>query len=207
MHSTEAAFIVFLSLFWLFSDLRGAVRDLKRASRSKWIVGVMYFLLFIGGEGFFAQALCTTGVLKLPPSFQWPAGYVRGVVTQEDGKQIVPLTPVARVQIYDSQWHFIRGWYVDTGGADFKVRSSPNGVVEIFTARGGVHYSFTQDGNLLSSGGSPEPFLSLPRGESVIVPTSPFLWVFSSPFLSWGVGVIGLVGLASLKKLGVIAAQ
>jgi hypothetical protein len=42
MHPTEAAFIVFVALFWLFGDLRGVVHDLKRASESKWIVGVMY---------------------------------------------------------------------------------------------------------------------------------------------------------------------
>jgi hypothetical protein len=35
----------------------------------------------------------------------------------------------------------------------------------------------------------------------VVVPTSPLLWVFSSPFLSWGLAVIGFVGLAILKKI------
>jgi hypothetical protein len=47
----------------------------------------------------------------------------------------------------------------------------------------------------------PESFATLPKGQSVVVPTSPLLWVFSSPFLSWGVMVIGFVGMAILKKI------
>jgi hypothetical protein len=86
---------------------------------------------------------------------------------------------------------------------DFKVQYSPDGVIEVFRARGEHHYSFTEDGHLISSTRIlPNSFSSLPKGQSVVVPTSPLLWVFSSPFLSWGVMVIGFVGMAILKKIG-----
>lgn len=196
-----AVFIAGIALFWLFNAVRGVIRGMRRPGRPHWTVVFLYLLLALGGEGFFAQAFCTTGVIKLPSSFQWPAGYVSGAVATEDGKQVVPLTPVSRIQIYDSQWHFITGWYVNSGGGDFKVQSSPDGVIEVFTARGQRHYSFTQDGHLVLSESYSDNFMSLPRGESLVVPTSPFLWVFSSPFLSWGVGVIGLVGLIITKKI------
>src|SRR6202035_4206271 len=116
------------------------------------------------------------------------AGYVRGVVTTADGKYIVPLMPSGRLQIYDSQWHFIRGRNVGTSGGNFKVQCSANGVIEVFTATGEHHYSFAQDVHLIGSESLPEPFSLLPdEGQSVVVPTSPLLWIFSSPFLSWGV--------------------
>jgi hypothetical protein len=35
----------------------------------------------------------------------------------------------------------------------------------------------------------------------VVVPTAPLFWVFSTPFLSLGVAVIGSIGLAILKKI------
>ena len=163
----------------------------------------MYLLVLVGAGGFFAAALSATGIIKLPSSYEWPAGYVRGVVTTADGKYIVPLMPSGRLQIYDSQWHFIRGWNVGTGGGNFKVQCSANGVIEVFTARGEHHYSFAQDGHLIGSESLPEPFSLLPdEGQSVVVPTSPLLWIFSSPFLSWGVAVVGFVGLAVLKKMG-----
>lgn len=172
----------------------------------KWIVGVTYFLILIGASGFFATALSAVGILKLPCSREWPAGYVSGVVTELDGKYIVPLVPSGRVQLYDSQWHFIRGWNVDAGGGDFKVQCSPDGLIEVFTARGEHHFSFSEDGRLIASTTIlPGVFSGLPKGQSVVVPTSPLLWVFSSPFLSWAVMVIGFVGMAILKKINRVA--
>jgi len=197
----DAVATAVIALFWLFIAVRGVIRGTRRPGRPNWTVVILYLLLAIGGEGFFAQALCATGVIKPRSSFQWPAGYVSGVVATEDGNQIVPLTPVSRIQIYDSQWHFITGWYVNTGGGDFKVQPSPEGMIEVFTARGRRHYSFTQDGHLISSEGYSADFSSLTGGESLVVPTSPFLWIFSSPFLSWGVGAIGLIGLVITKKI------
>ena len=187
--------------FWMFLCVRGLARALRAPDRAKWIAGLMYLLVLVGAGGFFAAALSATGIIKLPSSYEWPAGYARGVVATADGKYIVPLMPSGRLQIYDSQWHFIRGWNVDAGGGDFRVQCSPDGLVEVFTARGQRHYSFAEEGHLVAPRTLPETFASLPSGDSVVVPTPPLLWVFSSPFLSWGLAVIGFVGLAILKKI------
>jgi hypothetical protein len=195
--------IVLFAGFWFFLAARGMARDFKRADRLRWTVAVMYFLILIGAGGFFAAALSAMGVLKLPTYREWPAGYVRGVVTAADGKYIVPLVPSGRVQLYDTQWHFIRGWNVDAGGGAFKVECSQDGLIEVVTARGNRHYSFTEEGHLVAlTRILPETFASLPTGEPVVVPTQALLWIFSSPFLSWAVAVIGFVGLAILKKIG-----
>jgi hypothetical protein len=195
--------------FWLFLAARGMTRGFREeADRFKLIVWVMYLLILIGAGGFFAAALSAVGILNLPTSLEWPAGYVRGVVTAEDGKYVVPLIPSGRVQLYDAQWHFIRGWNVDAEGGDFKVQCSPDGKIEVFTARGEHHYSFTEDGDLIASTTSlPEDFSASPQGQAVVVPTSPLLWVFSSPFLSWGVALIGFAGIVVLKKIGPPAYQ
>jgi hypothetical protein len=111
--------------------------------------------------------------------------------------------PSGRIQLYDPQWHFIRGWNVDTGGGNFKVQYSPDGVIEVFTEKRAQHFSFTQDGHLVATERIPqESFSSLPTGETVVVPTALLVWVFSTPFLSLGVAVIGSIGLAILKKIG-----
>jgi hypothetical protein len=199
-------FGLFLALFaivWLFLAARGSAREFRRANRFKWTVAVMYFLILVGASGFFAAALSANGVLKLPFYREWPAGYVGGVVTTVDGKYIVPLVPSGRVQLYDPHWQFIRGWNVAAEGGDFKTQHSPNDLIEVFTARGEHHYSFDEYGHLIASMRvPPEYFSSLPKSESVVVPTSLFLWPFSSPFLSWGVTVIGFVGLSILRKIG-----
>jgi hypothetical protein len=204
MKSLFNLFIALFAGFWLFFVSRYLVRQFNRGNRFRWIVAILSILVLIGGGGFFAAGLSATGVIKLPASREWPAGYVSGVVTTGHGDYIVPLVPSGRVQLYDAQWHFIRGWNVDAAGGDFKVEYSPDALIEVFTARGNHHYSFTGEGRLIVPARIlPETFASLPRGDSVVVPTSPLLWVFSSPFLSWGVAVIGFIGLAALKKIDV----
>jgi hypothetical protein len=202
MKSLFNLFIVLLAGFWLFVVSRDLARQFKGGNRFRWIVATLSMLVLIGAGGFFAAVLSAMGVIKLPLSREWPAGYVSGVITTEHDDYIVPLVPSGRVQIYDARWHFIRGWNVDAAGGDFKVEYSPDGLIEVFTARGSHHYSFTEEGRLIVPARIlPETFASLPRGDSVVVPTSPLLWVFSSPFLSWGVAVIGFIGLAALKKI------
>ena len=115
---------------------------------------------------------------------------------------MVPLVPAGRVQVYDSHWHFLCGWNVEAHGGEFKVAATTDGKVEVFTARGNYHYSFTENGELISASTAAEPYAALPSGgQSVVVPTSPILWVFSSPFISMGVAVLGMIGLRLGKKL------
>jgi hypothetical protein len=187
--------------FWLFLAARGIARDVRRGGSTKLFIGVMGLLVLVGAGGFFGAALSAMGLLKLPTYYEWPAGYVSGVVRMPDGRYVVPLVPSGRVQIYDSQWHFIRGWNVEAQGGEFRVECSSN-EIEVLTARGEHRYSFTDDGKLISTSSLSEPYYSLPKtGESVKVPTSPLLWVFSSPFLSMGLAIIGFVGIALVKKL------
>jgi hypothetical protein len=199
-------FEIFLTLFavvWLSLATCGIIRDIKKCGRAKWVIGLMGFLVIVGAGGFFATALLEMGVLKLSNSSQWPAGYVSGVIRTPDGKYVVPLIPPGRVQLYDPQWRFLRGWHVNADAGDFKVECAADGKIDVLTARGLHHYTFTQDGNLISakSLSSYNSFYSRhTEGASVVVPTSPLLWIFSSPFLSGGVAAIGGIGLTVVKK-------
>jgi hypothetical protein len=200
----ELLFNLFLVLFagvWLFLASRGISRALKSAERTKWVIVASGFLVLIGFAGFFAEMMSGTGIIKLPKSYEWPAGYATGVKKTASGLYVVPLEAEGRVQLYDSNWHFLRGWNVDALGGDFKVAPTPEGNIEVFTARGEHQYSFTENGDLLSTASLSDSFWSLPKdGQTVIVPTSPLLWAFSSPAISWGIGVLGFIGLGLVKK-------
>ena len=200
----KTSFNVFLILFagvWLTLAAVGIGRMLKRGGRINWLVAVMGLLVFVGSAGFFAEALSAEGIIKLPKSYEWPAGYVNGVTQTSDGKYVVPLVPEGRVQIYNSHWHFLCGWNVEALGGDFKVAATPDGTVEVFTARGNYRYSFNENGDLISASTLTKSYDALPKGDqSVVVPTSPILWVFSHPFISWAVAVLGFIGLGLAKK-------
>jgi hypothetical protein len=173
--------------------------ELNISNPATWL---MCFLIFIGGGGCLSSALSAMGPLKLPASYEWPAGYVRGVVTTPDGKYIVPLWAAGRIQVYDSQLRFRHGWNVDAWGGPFRLRCPTNGVIEVYPLRGELRYSFTDEGQLISSERDELPGPPLPKGQSLVVPTHPLLWIFSSPILSGAVAAIGLAGLGALNRIG-----
>jgi hypothetical protein len=196
---------LFLALFgavWVFSVLRGVAHEFKWGDRSNWFVGLMGLLVLIGATGFFGSGMSAVGFLRLPNSFEWPAGNVCGVQTTSDGNRVVPLVPSGRVQIYDASWHFLRGWHVGGHGGDFKVECPAAGRIEVYTGRGKHHYSYTENGELVSATTYSEgEWPQDSAGSCVVVPTSLLGWVFSSPFFSWAAAVIGIAALWIFKKV------
>jgi len=103
------------------------------------------------------------------------------------------------------------GWHVIANGGDFGVEGNPNGTIEVFVARGGWHYSFRQDGTLISEKAlsnaeasqahSMASLFNSTKDQYQGVPTNSLLWIFSSPVLSWLVGVGGFIGMAITRKL------
>jgi hypothetical protein len=91
----------------------------------------------------------------------------------------------------------------------FSFRSARRAVRRVRAALGCSRQgTFTEDGYLIASTTALREALSaLPQGQSVVVPTSPLLWVFSSPFLSWGVALIGFAGIVILRKIAPPAGQ
>jgi hypothetical protein len=199
-----SGFNLLLDLFagaWLCLAALMITGMLKPGRKTNALVVALGLLAMIGFAGFFGEMLSAVGEIRLSNSTEWPAGYVTGVRTTASGKYVVPLVPQGRVQIYDSKWHFLRGWNVDALGGSFKVAPTAEGTINVFAARGKRRFTFSEDGVLISAATMSEQFDSLSNeGQTVIVPTAPLLWVFSSPAISWGVGAIGFIGLVLVKK-------
>src|ERR1700674_3351808 len=148
---------------WLTLTAIGIRLSFKSAGRAKWLVALSGVLIFIGSSGFFAEMMSGEGFVRLAKSYEWPAGYVSGVKTTGDGIYVVPLVAEGRIQLYDSRWHFLRGWNVDARGGDFKVNTLPDAQIEVLTARGEHQYTFNENGDLLSTASLSESFYSLPK--------------------------------------------
>ncbi|MGA7848810.1 MAG: hypothetical protein WCA13_06850 [Terriglobales bacterium] len=202
MRNLFGFFILVFAGFWVYFASRDLTWEFRATDPTTWVATLMCVLFVVGVGGVLASALSALGPLQLPSHYEWPAGYVRRVVTSADGKYIVPLWPSGRIQVYDSQWRFVCGWNVDAWGGYFIVQCSPSGVIEVFTLRDDRHYSFTQEGHLISSERFSLPMLPPQKGRSAVVPTPPLLWIFSSPILSGALALIGFVGLMALNKIG-----
>jgi hypothetical protein len=194
--------VAVFAVIWIALAIRSVSRQSKRGERFNWLVWLSGFFVVLGAVGFFGAALSSLGMVKLPPSFEWPAGYVNGVVTLPSGLRLVPLEPSGRVQVYGSDWRYLRGWQVAAEGGPFKIVASQPEKIEVYTLRGTHHFTYGEAGQLLAVETYTQPYDSLLNaGRSQIVPTFPLLWPFSSPFLSVGLVVIGLLGLRLSKSL------
>jgi len=174
------------------------------------IGGVM---IAVGITGFLGQAFSACGGLNwLPQSFEWPAGQVDGVITTSSGLRVVPTNAAGRVQVYDADWNFLRGWHIGSGASGaFALRPLENDCFEVITARGNHRYVFTTDGELLTAGTYPsQDYTRLSTaGEPAVVPTAWWLWPFTSPLISWLIfaGGFAMFGLACWRRKGKKAAD
>ncbi len=151
--------------------------------------------LVIGALGFFGSALSATGGLNwLPQSFEWPIGTASGALTKPDGTVIVPHTPSGRIQVYDKDLSFQRGWFINAEGGTFKLLPSDGNSFYVLTARGNHSYLYDVHGSLLTHENYQAGAYSVATdtGECVTVPTPFYLLVFAHPFVSWIVAAIGM---------------
>jgi hypothetical protein len=164
-------------------------------------------LMTVGAFGFFGSVLVAMGAFsRLAASFEWPVGFAKGVVATTDHSYfVVPHTPTGRVQIYERNWKFLRGWNVSAGGGAFKLYITDTNGIHVVTARGHKHHVYDLAGNLLSSETYPDSragYSSFPNdGDSYVVPTPIWLWVFSNPFFSWLAAALGLAFFIAEDKM------
>lgn len=203
MSTLSILICLFILGVWLFAAAQHLFSARKVSGRDRLISVLASLFLAVGALGFFGSALSSMGGLNwLPHSFEWPVGSVRGVVETRNHVFVVPHTPSGRIQLYDRNWKFIRGWHVDAGGGTFDVFISEPDSINVVTARGRRHYIYSLDGVLLSTERYPDDlYYSLSRaGTSHLVPTAPWLWTFTSPFYSWLVAMLGMVMLIIKQK-------
>ncbi len=169
----------------------------------KWLQVTGGLLLAFGGLGFFGSALSASGGLGwLPPTFEWPVGYAKNVLLMPVHRYAVPLTASGRIQIYDMNWGYLRGWSVDANGGTFVLRPEGRDRIEVITARGNLRYLYDLDGTMLSKGTyAPENYGDYPSsGGAYSVPTKWWLLPFTGPFYSWILGVLGGALLFGAEK-------
>lgn len=203
MHVAAIVLVLLVGGTWAILATVGPLSARRTRGWRRWVSVPAQGFLVVGGLGFFGCALSAVGGLNwLPHSFEWPAGYCKGVVSTPGGLRVVPHTASGRVQVYDSDWRFVRGWHVYAGGGVFKIVEASDVRIEVVTARGDWHYVFGIDGEQLSKQEyTPKQYSSFPdKGAPAVVPTAPWLWVFSSPFISWGVMMLGIGGLVLLNR-------
>jgi len=196
MHLLSILLVLFVGGTCIGVAIFKACRAKAHVGWKRWLTVIGGIFVAVGGVGFFGTMLSALGGLRwLPTTFEWPAGFVKGILVMPDGKRVVPHTPSGRIQIYDSDWRFLRGWFVDAHGGEFKIRLEGKDKIEVTTARRQMRYVYTLDGLLLSKDTyTPSSYYDFSTSsQSAAVPTRFWLWTFSGPFHSWFVVMLGTV--------------
>lgn len=154
-------------------------------------------LLPVGLILFVGMGVVSSGCLGQMRSVAWPVGTTDFAIKLPDGRYAVPLRHLDRVQIYSPDLHFLFGWQLDAGAGTFSLLPSPDGRLEVFTARGNRHHTFTPEGKLVTSEtyptGSTRSFNPPPTAVTLSLP-APW-WSFPSrgPIFAWGTGATGIL--------------
>ena len=200
--SFVALLILLLLLFWLVQ----AFRFVLSREKSWWRIGlklVASSCLVIGALGFFGSALSSAGALKcLPDSFEWPSNGSDNSLRLSDGEYAVPHTGSGRVQIYDEELTFIRGWTINASGGVFVLAPSQRATFYVITARNDRKFEYDVLGNQVSSapfGGAYPPEHA--AHVSIKLDVNPLLWPFTSPFAAWLFAGIGIALVVLLEKM------
>ena len=123
---------------------------------ARWMRRLGIALTLCGAVGWFGAVLKCAGLFDLPGNIEVPLGDLEGIAVDADGNIYCGTPFWQRVQVYDQEGSFIRGWSVDAGGGMFRIRTDKDGYIHAATARGGMHYTYRPDGTLVSEAEEPE---------------------------------------------------
>jgi hypothetical protein len=161
-------------------------------------------LLVYGLVGFFGAFLSVTG--RLPwtsEEIAFPMGQVEGAVVDADGLIYCPSPPWGRIQLYDQDKRFIRGWFVNAFGGTFRVNVDRENHLQVATARRRMLYVFDRQGRLLSrTSYEPRSFSDFDgwQGTAIAIPTPFYLLPLTHPVLAWCTALAGIVILVVTAK-------
>lgn len=132
----------------VFSDFKN---EKNRRKKLLFVTGL--FLLLVGVTAFFCIAFSGLGLLKwIPQSIEFPLGDVEGIDVSRDGNLFVASGFYSRIQVYNPEGDFIRGWFLNrTGGGLLKIRINDENEVEVAVYHGKKLHVFDQNGRLLKS--------------------------------------------------------
>ena len=182
------AVLLVMTLILTWAGLRALRNALKFGWNWRLPVALACCVLFFYGiGGFLGPMLSVMGALDWAGSFEWPVGYATGVARAPDGSCVVPHGPSDRIQIYDRNLRFVRGWRIEAHGGPFTIRMRPDGLFDVYTARRRHHFVYDQTGKLHSESTFAEIHLlnRPPEAISMFVPTRWWLWPLSHPFLGF----------------------
>lgn len=136
----------------------------------------------------------------VPPGWRWPAGERAEALSLPNGEWAVALESTPRVQIYDGEGTYLRGWFVPASGGFFFISLPPDDAGEgiwVRVARGDSDLHYSLQGELLAESEKRDRAGRLRIGhfETRSFPMRWYEWPLVYPPYGWLCGALGMIGL------------
>jgi len=131
---------------------------MKEKSKKVLLLETLSLILFIVAIlGWFGSTLIRkTDIVQ--PNTELPYAHLRGIVVDEQNNIYLGVQYFGRIQMYDAQGCFQKGWFIESDGGLFRLKTNDQGQLEVATARTNLHYTFDQNGNIISVTENSESF-------------------------------------------------
>lgn len=149
--------MLFISLaVYLISDLIEKI-TLKSAGNEALAASFLFSILFtivvaslwwFGGMGLMPIPVQTR---FFPPKIQFPLGDLNGIAIDNKGHLYLCILGYSRIQQYNSDGVFLKGWFIDAGSGLFDIWIDDENNLNVRTARTDEHLIFNADGKLLKT--------------------------------------------------------
>lgn len=167
---------VFVAMFGIsmlmIAGLQMFAKPKRNISSSKrilqWLGGS---LMLLGIVGFLSGFFAALGLLNwIPQSVELPLGPIEGIAVDGKNQVYVANSFLDRVQIYDPNGGFVRGWFFDASGGSYRFRVNDLQQVEIAATRKRTLDTYDEFGSRLSTVRDESAFTRLPKIESAKAP-------------------------------------
>lgn len=203
--NSHSVLILLMSFVWAFQILK--IVFTQKGGTWKAIINlVASACLVVGAIGSFGPSLSANAGLSYPNKFEWPIGKTDSALKHPSGLFVVSHQPTGRIQIYDENLNFIRGWSVKTGRGIFQLHPLDESTFYAYVARGSMRYQFDLNGTLVSSYKYDDSYPYPEKSNqliSVTIPTPVYLLLFAYPSLSFFVGACGMFLLFATGEIRV----
>jgi hypothetical protein len=180
-------------------------QERNKGHRAMWALRCLCgFVLAFGAFAFLVPAAAVVGGLKfIGNDVEWPPGRSSQVVIDPQQNHIVVMNWIGRIQIYDAQRRFVRGWWFPGGGdGQVKLRFLEKGNLQVWQGKQYRSFVFTPAGKpFRQTKITPEEF-EIVQGEpytSATFTTPWYLWPLTHPVYGWLTAAAGMAGSVVLE--------
>jgi hypothetical protein len=125
----------------------------KKGKGNEILSFICSLLVLIGFTAFLSGFFAALGLLAwMPETIEFPLAHVADIDISRKGNLFVASQFYSRIQVYDPEGHFIRGWFLsDTGGGSLQIKVNDEDEIDIAILKSDKIDTFDSNGRLLNS--------------------------------------------------------